>query len=426
MGGCGRDSSSALSIVQPDTSAGWSVPAVSYLLWCLFSRTPPRPPISSCVCLIKPTQVWNTLKKKPVSITRNAHAPRNTSPAAAAAASAAAADGGEQQPPAAGSWATANVDTPAWIQSVAVAPLSDLVASGAGDGFIRLWGVQPSKHGGAGTLRQVRLSCWLCGVEAWSGWRHFRHLCQQWPAMRRFAMACLLCHLRPRGVLCVLVSRAVQVGALPAAGFVNGLALGKSGTLAVAALGQVRCTCGPTACTFRLQSEASRDSQLHVYLARYAQACVGLDYNSDTCIVPDGAFAGAAPGALGAHRVGAQRAAGAQVELGRRGHGQQRRERGVIAVGKGERCCPVAVQLVKPGVRVQNPMHDGDLRKRLVSTHKHLLRKHLELNSRPVALVPLPLLLWCPPSSPHSIQLLLKRVSIPSTLGLQPRHQPIR
>lgn len=33
---------------------------------------------------------------------------------------------------------------------------------------------------------------------------------------------------------------AVQVGALPAAGFVNGLALGKSGMLAVAALGQVR------------------------------------------------------------------------------------------------------------------------------------------------------------------------------------------
>lgn len=48
--------------------------------------------------------------------------------------------------------------------------MSDLVASGAGDGFIRLWEVQPSKHGGAGTLRQVCvcvwvwvLTCWLCG-----------------------------------------------------------------------------------------------------------------------------------------------------------------------------------------------------------------------------------------------------------------------
>jgi hypothetical protein len=94
------------------------------------------------------------MKKKPVSITRGAHAPHDT-PAAAAAA-AAAASSGIEQPPASGSWATASVDTPAWIQSVAVCPMSDLVASGAGDGFIRLWGVQPSKHGGAGSLKQVR------------------------------------------------------------------------------------------------------------------------------------------------------------------------------------------------------------------------------------------------------------------------------
>lgn len=169
--------------------AGYTLFAVVFVL-----LHPPLGHHSPAVCVFdqtNPTQVWNTLKKKPVSITRNAHAPRNTSPAAA---SAAAADGGEQQPPAAGSWATANVDTPAWIQSVAVAPLSDLVASGAGDGFIRLWGVQPSKHGGAGTLRQVRLSCWLCGVlEGWSGRSHFRHLCQQWPAMLRLAMACVVC-----------------------------------------------------------------------------------------------------------------------------------------------------------------------------------------------------------------------------------------
>jgi hypothetical protein len=94
------------------------------------------------------------MKKKPVSITRNAHAHQDSHPAAAAAA---AADGDTEQPPASGSWATACVDTPAWIQSIAVAPLSDLVASGAGDGFVRLWQVQPSKHGGAGALRQVRL-----------------------------------------------------------------------------------------------------------------------------------------------------------------------------------------------------------------------------------------------------------------------------
>jgi ribosomal RNA-processing protein 9 len=95
-------------------------------------------------------QVWNTLKKKPVSIARNAHSPQDPTPAAAAAA-----DGAAEQPPAAGSWATAGVDTPGWVQSVAVAPLSNLVASGAGDGFIRLWEVTPNKHGGAGVLKQV-------------------------------------------------------------------------------------------------------------------------------------------------------------------------------------------------------------------------------------------------------------------------------
>jgi hypothetical protein len=101
------------------------------------------------------------MKKKPVSITRGAHAPHDT-PAAAAAA---AGSSGIEQPPASGSWATASVDTPAWIQSVAVCPMADLVASGAGDGFLRLWGVQPSKHGGAGALKQV---CAICISGVWA------------------------------------------------------------------------------------------------------------------------------------------------------------------------------------------------------------------------------------------------------------------
>lgn len=47
-------------------------------------------------------------------------------------------------------------------------------------------------------------------------------------------------HLSPTCLpVLVYVCVWLQVGALPAVGFVNGLALGKSGTLAVAALGQV-------------------------------------------------------------------------------------------------------------------------------------------------------------------------------------------
>ncbi|KAF6261907.1 WD40-repeat-containing domain protein [Scenedesmus sp. NREL 46B-D3] len=126
-------------------------------------------------------QVWNTLKKKPQSVYRGAHVSRGSSssssePAADADAAAAAAL------PSTGSWSTAGVDTPGWIQSIAACKGSEVVASGAGDGFIRLWALQPSRHGGAGALKPV--------------------------------------------------------GALPAAGFVNGLALGRSGMLCVAALGQ--------------------------------------------------------------------------------------------------------------------------------------------------------------------------------------------
>uniref|UniRef100_A0A383W750 Uncharacterized protein n=1 Tax=Tetradesmus obliquus TaxID=3088 RepID=A0A383W750_TETOB len=140
-------------------------------------------------------QVWNTMKKKPQSVYRNAHVSRSSGAAAAAApadagpdAAVAAADADAADAavaaglPSKGSWSTAGVDTPGWIQSIAACKGSEIVASGAGDGFIRLWAVQPSRHGGAGSLKPV--------------------------------------------------------GALPAAGFVNGLALGRSGRLCVAALGQ--------------------------------------------------------------------------------------------------------------------------------------------------------------------------------------------
>ncbi|KAI8474140.1 MAG: WD40-repeat-containing domain protein [Monoraphidium minutum] len=87
-------------------------------------------------------QVWTQLKKKPVSVVRGAH--RREGPS-----------GGGGRPPAAGSWATANSEAAAWVQSVALARGSDFAASGAGDGAIRLWAVEQSKHGGAGGLRPV-------------------------------------------------------------------------------------------------------------------------------------------------------------------------------------------------------------------------------------------------------------------------------
>jgi hypothetical protein len=75
-------------------------------------------------------------------------------------------------------------DVTGWVQSLAVARHSDLVASGAADGCVRLWEAVLPGAGSNGALNPV--------------------------------------------------------GALPARGFVNGLALGRSGRLVVAALGQVR------------------------------------------------------------------------------------------------------------------------------------------------------------------------------------------
>lgn len=126
-------------------------------------------------------QVWTQMKKKPVSIYRNAHSCWPGKAEAAAGDAATAAAGGAPAPPAQGSWSTANSEAVGWVQSVAVARGSDLAASGAGDGAIRLWAVEQSKHGGAGSLRPI--------------------------------------------------------GDLPALGFVNGLAIERHGRFVVAAMG---------------------------------------------------------------------------------------------------------------------------------------------------------------------------------------------
>eukprot|EP00877_Chromochloris_zofingiensis_P005416 jgi/Chrzof1/14876/Cz09g19070.t1 len=114
-------------------------------------------------------QVWSQLKKKPISIYRGAHAKCQSTHSGTATA-------------AEGSWAVAGSDASSWVQSVAVCRGADLAASGAGDGAIKLWAIEQSKHGGAGSLRQL--------------------------------------------------------GALPAPGFVNGLAIAKSARFVLAAIGQ--------------------------------------------------------------------------------------------------------------------------------------------------------------------------------------------
>lgn len=140
-------------------------------------------------------QLWTQLKRKPIAAVKAAHGPGALQPSAAAA-------GGDKKglqggsagmvtqprilPSADGAppGGAVTPDVTGWIQSLAVARHSDLVASGAGDGCVRLWEAVLSGAGSHGGLNAV--------------------------------------------------------GALPARGFVNGLALGRSGRLVVAALGQVR------------------------------------------------------------------------------------------------------------------------------------------------------------------------------------------
>lgn len=119
--------------------------------------------------------VWSQMKKKPLAVTKGAHA-------GSVGGASAEAEGAAPAPPAAGSWAVAGSASIGWVQSVAVCRGSDLVASGAGDGAVRLWQVTQSKFGGAGGL--------------------------------------------------------AAVGEVPAVGYVNGLALARSGRFVMAALGQ--------------------------------------------------------------------------------------------------------------------------------------------------------------------------------------------
>ncbi|GAX81002.1 hypothetical protein CEUSTIGMA_g8437.t1 [Chlamydomonas eustigma] len=134
-------------------------------------------------------QIWNQLRKKPLSIIKEAHGQRSVLHHGGSCAGYMCSQQGSVLPSAATEAAGAVPvssqqipDVTGWVQSVAVCHNSDLVASGASDGTVRLWKVEKNKMGGAQDL-----SC---------------------------------------------------LGGLPVRGCVNGLALSRSGTLLVAAVGQ--------------------------------------------------------------------------------------------------------------------------------------------------------------------------------------------
>lgn len=94
-----------------------------------------------------------------------------------------------------------------WVQSVACAWGTDLAASGAGDGKLRLWEVRPSDICMAAIFRTEH---WMRLWQCWS----FQVIDGKHGKMLK------------------------ENGSLPARGFVNGLALARSGRFVLAGIGQ--------------------------------------------------------------------------------------------------------------------------------------------------------------------------------------------
>jgi ribosomal RNA-processing protein 9 len=173
----------ALSGGNDRTLRVWKIPEESQLVF----RAPALS--TDCVKLLSQSefisggndstlQVWNQLRKKPMSVVSHAHGlgakERHGGPSAGCATL--------PPSPMAGSTMPSVEDAIGWVQSISVCHNSDLVASGASDGTIRLWRVERNKMQGAQEL--------------------------------------------------------VPIGGLPLRGCVNGLAWSRKGTLLVAALGQ--------------------------------------------------------------------------------------------------------------------------------------------------------------------------------------------
>lgn len=171
---------------QDRTCRVWKVPEESQLIFRGYGQA------IDCVAYVTGTEwvsggsdggvsLWSQMKKKPISVQRNAHTPPSAAPPAAARTSTHDAHSSGASPPTGPG--SVGGDCASWVSSVACARGTDLVASGAGDGVIRLWQVAGEK--GAAGRRSLK-----------------------------------------------------PLGGLPARGFVNGLQLGRSGQVVVAAIGQ--------------------------------------------------------------------------------------------------------------------------------------------------------------------------------------------
>jgi hypothetical protein len=176
----------------------------------------------------------------------------------------------------------------------------------------------------------------------------------------------------------------LQVGALPAAGFVNGLALGKSGTLAVAALGQVRWVsgCDPIAGC----------SHFPLPIRALAAVYVGGDANDALCV----------GGCCRSRAWGAGDASGlrAMACWCTGGAWQPRAATRACSVGVVFGNSHFSFNLSTMGQTDRGTAKPPctDLRQRLLSTHTRLLQKHPEPNLCPVALVSVTLLRGSSPS----------------------------
>lgn len=135
----------ALTVGRDRTMHLWKVPEESRLIF--------RAPASclECCCFISndeflsgsddgSVELWSVLRKKPVSIIRNAHALLSTKKEVGVSDNRGMANGDAETD-------GHKVDNPcstahSWVSSVAVCRNSDLAASGAGNGCVRLWAIE--------------------------------------------------------------------------------------------------------------------------------------------------------------------------------------------------------------------------------------------------------------------------------------------
>ncbi|GER26050.1 transducin/WD40 repeat-like superfamily protein [Striga asiatica] len=138
-----------LTVGRDRTMHLWKVPEESQLIF--------RAPAASleCCCFISNDEFlsgsddgsiehWNVLRKKPVQIVKNAHASfseNNLEPSNYEGLVNGHKDNEVQESPKLGSTALS------WVNSVAVCRSSDLAASGAGNGSVRLWAIENESKG---------------------------------------------------------------------------------------------------------------------------------------------------------------------------------------------------------------------------------------------------------------------------------------